>query len=700
MAKSYDVDKIRRRYEESLIQHQAERYPYERNWFRNCIYLKGIQWVLYDEANRLWRPRKVAKWVPTPVTNKFTSVATSIIQVLSQREPSISARAATDKPDDIAAAMIAQKALPVILKEAGSKQARQLAAAWLTLTGTAILHPCYDNDPLYGTTFVSNSMCPQGHGVFLPEEVSVNDPCPTCGAPCVEAVDSNTGEPIGEELPKGRVKLEVFSPFECFFDLEGHPADELPEIIVRRRYPIDVIRRKFDKPELEADNSSNTHGSVGINLLRAIAYASTGVPYGSGMNSGKTSSKDDYITIDSQWIRPCTDFPEGLVSFWANNQLLNEDEAKKGIPYRNREGKPLWPWHVIKFDEVPGQTLGRTPLDDVAPKQDQRNKLEALIELIVIRMSSPHWLVPKNMGVTEITGIPGQTIEYNQMFDRQGKPEIIAGQGPPTSLMSWLEKIDQDINEVAGVFEVLKGSAPSGVTAGTALRLLLERALTRFTPVSDRYEEGWQNACSDLLSIFQQYGVYERIYKIAGEGDTWEIKKFTNADINAEIDIIVESGSSLPKSAVGEQAMITDLASMGVINPQMPETQYKILERFGSTDLLGTIDSSIRYAQRENWDLEHENKIPEIDVLVDDHVVHIQQHKEKARKSEFQEWPPELKQKLLYHILEHQQTMMPAAPMPMGQAGPGQKSGAGMPGQPPASNKQQNDIPPMPGGAM
>lgn len=674
MAKKYDVDAIRDLYQKQCSVNQGERYAYERDWYRNILYMLGVQWITYAPTGRTWRARKMPKWVPRPVTNKFAAIAASIIQVLSQREPSVSARAATDEPADLAAAMVADRALPVILQEAGDEEARNMAAAWLALTGTVVLHPCYDNDPIYGTTFAQKSKCGICGAIFPPEEVPIGGKCLECGKYTDPAIDE-TGNPIGDDLPNGRVKIEVFSPFETFLDLEGRQQSEIQRITVRRRYPIDVIRRRFDNPDIQPDNSSNTGGMLGLNLLRAIAYAATSGGGGLGYAAGRSGDDDQYVTVDCFWNRPCTDYPEGLVAYFANDTLINEDTVSDGIPYRDREGNPLWPWHIIQFDQVPGRTFGRTPLDDVAPKQEQRNKLESLMQLIVTRCASPQWLVPKNLGISEITGDPGQQIEYNWTMDRQSKPERISGENIPSSLMAWLEKIDSDMNEVSGVFEVLKGNAPAGVTAGTALRLLLERALTRYTPVARRYEKGWEACVRDLLAIFQQYAIDERVMKIAGPGNTWEIERFSRADIRGSIDVVVEQGSSLPKSQVGEQALITDLVNMQLIDPTNPETQYKILERFGSTSLLGDTDSNIRAAQRENWDLENEDEPPELDLLIDLHQVHLNIHKQLALKSDFKRWPEEKKQLLRQHILEHM--MAAAPPQPPGPMDSAMMAGAG-----------------------
>lgn len=743
-----DLDKVRDYYDKARNKSQAERYSYERDWFRNVLYYLGIQWIIYSPQTRKWKPRRINKWVPRPVTNKFASVANTIMQVLSAKEPDTRARPGSDAPEDIAAAQVADKNFDVILKEAREDVARSIGASWLTLTGTVIFHPCYDNDPKHGTTFVQHLNCADCGATFPPDqagapvplappnpptlpmamEQGIQEPatagstlnmqngaapeaepaevpepqmsecsCPQCGSgKCSEARDEQ-GKEVGEELPNGRLRLEVFSPFEVFIDLEARSMDEVQQLLIRRRYPLDEIRRKYNHPELEGDNNSNVGGAIGLNLLRALAYASGNAMYGTGIASGRNIGDDQSITVDQLWIRPCTDFPEGMVAIYANEKLLNESDVGSGLPYRDLDNKPIWPWHLVPFDYVPGRIFGKTPLDDVAPKQEQRNKLESLIQLIITRSANPVWLLPKGLGITEITGEPGQTIEGNWGMDPRLKPERVSGENVPTSLIAWLEKIDKDIDELAGTFDVMRGNAPPGVTAGTALRLLLERANTRYTPVIRRFETSWERICKDLLVIFQQFATEERIAKIQGPGNTWEIQRFSKADLNGSIDVVVEAGSAIPKSTVGEQALIQDLATMRIIDPINPETQYKILEKFGSTNLLGDIDLNIRYAQRENWRFINDKAIPSINVIIDVHPVHMTVHKQYALSSDFEAIDESLKQEWMKHILDHQLMMVQAQAVQEAKMNPppvGDKGGSANPGGPPSP--EDNAGPPEP----
>jgi hypothetical protein len=696
-----DPNKINELYARLSSRVLTDRYIYERDWMRNILFYLGIQWVNYVPGARRWYPKTMKKWIPRPVTNKFATHANTMIQVLTAKPPLATARPTTDNPDDIGAAEVATVALPVLYEEMDSDTARRILASWVVLTGNGVLHACYDPDLKYGSVTIPNLQCPNC-GKTMPPDQTQNGACPDCQAQMVEApAQDQSGQVMGQKMPKGRLCMEVLSPFEMYCDLESRSFGELEELMVRRRYNVDVINARWPGNNIEPDGGGGENGSSGLNMLRSVAYTAGIGVYGFG---GQTGVENQSATVDFVWKKPCETYPDGLVAVYCNNKVLNP--ASLQMPYRDQKGNPLWTFRHVPFDVVPGRLWARTPLDDVAPKQEQRNKLESLIQLIVTRTANPVWLRPKNSGVTVITGEPGQDIEYNSIAG-VGKPERIPGENIPTSIIAWLEKIDSDMEELAGTFEVLKGNTPPGVTAGTALRLLLERAVTRFTPLLQAYEKAWGDATKDALCIFQQFGTEQRMAQIQGPGKVWETKAFSSADLIGSVDIVVEVGSSIPKTSVGTQALIQDLAGLGVILPQEPETQYRILEEFGMTKLLGSIDDNIRQAERENWNFQVMQMPFEVNQIIDNHAVHILRHKQLALSSDYASWPPEMRAALDFHIVEHQMAMegtlqanagmgMPGSAGPNGEAPGASVSGeaGGIPGGGPSGEPASGAAPP------
>lgn len=697
------ADKINDLYSRLKQRSFQSRHQFERSWYGNVLAICGHQgpWVrYYDSTRRYSLAQDIKPWVPRCVTNKMGAGAQTIHQTLVAKPPATRVLPGTNRPEDVATALLADRYLDVIYDEARADDARKVLASWMVATGGGFLHPCYDPDRKGGETFVQHEMCSKcpGPKVLEPGMAPMGAPdplsgqagpvCPDCGSPMIPAMRAN-GKPIGESLPNGKTKLDVYSPFEVYYDLEARSMDDLDELFIRRRYPIDMIRDRYGS-SIQPDASDGETG-LGMTLLRAIAYAAgTGPVIGVGGDADRQST----VTVDYVWKRPCDEYPEGLVAVEVNGTLQNDGDTD--IPYEDKNtGKKLWPWYYVPFDRIPGRMTGRTPLDDAYPLQTQRNMLESLILLIIQRSAAPHWIIPRGMGVDDITGTPAQIITYDA-FEKNAKPEQIAGQNVPTSLIARLEKLDSDIEQMLGTFEVLSGNAPPGISAGTALRLLLERAVTRFTPALNNIEKAWEAATKDLLCIFQQYATEDREKRIAGPDNTWEIARFNGATLLGSLDVKVDAGSAIPKNTVGTQSLIQDLLGGGVINPQDPETQQAILEEFSMSRLLGSADLNVQQAQREAYDF-FQGKPPMppiVDPVIDNHMVHIIEHKKCGLKSDFKTLPPEVQMIWRQHIMEHEMAMAPApAPTQPGKdapAGKGKPSGdpnrePGMPGLPPSS---------------
>ncbi|HKB79884.1 MAG TPA: hypothetical protein VKH35_09235, partial [Thermoanaerobaculia bacterium] len=46
-----------------------QRWIFERQWMRNVWYMLNRQWIYYDSKRGQWQDKRLAKWIPRPVTN-------------------------------------------------------------------------------------------------------------------------------------------------------------------------------------------------------------------------------------------------------------------------------------------------------------------------------------------------------------------------------------------------------------------------------------------------------------------------------------------------------------------------------------------------------------------------------------------------------------------------------------------------------
>lgn len=561
--------------------YKSRRSAFEREWYRNILFLLGNQWIKWDAGRNGWRKHKLESWIPTPVTNRFASTGERLTAVIARIEPNWSFVPATDSDADMAAADAMDKLEDVIAEENNIAKIRDKAAKWVTFTGN----------------------------VFLFSGV--------------------------EKQPEGGYKqyTDICSPFEVFADMTIEDIEDQSAIIIVNRRSQEYIKNLYG--EEGADSGDD---SLGMSYLESIAYASTE----SGADTISNDSKIKRVVVKRLLLRPTRDWPEGLYAVVAGDKVLESGPLPK-----TKEGKPFIPISHIKFDPVPGAFFGRTPMNDLPPKQTQRNRLESLIELITLRMASPVWLFPSGVTVKgTFSGTPGSVINYDSM-NGNSKPDRIPGEQIPSTLMNWLEKIDKDFEEIGSTFDAMKGQAPYSGAPGVVINQLVEQGFSRFGPAFRNVAEGYRQWMKTQIELFRVYGG-EKTVRTLGENSKWKIEKFSNANVSGGVDVRIESDSQTPKSEQVEVAKIMSVLQLGIIPMEDLTVRMKVLRKIGLASLVDTVDKDMLDAAREN-DLLLSGQPVEVYPFVDNHDIHIAQHRALAKTEEGEQ----AIQRLTEHITKH-----------------------------------------------
>lgn len=624
------------------------RYNFERNWYRNVLFYIGKQWISYDRRRRQWVKPQLPEWLPLPVTNKYAATCDAMASVLEQVKPQIIYAPSEDSPSNLATSDVCNSVIDVIEKEADMKSVDAATRMWLVLTGDAYWIPYYDNSEEHGIVFIPNLQC-SNCGFVGEDEKFQNKTCPNCGAvgTAAEFNDPETGEKSGTKYPKGKMVTEVASNFEIYADLQSECIDKSPYIFQARTYPIEAIKAKWpdkaDRIKPEAPNQQ-----LGQQYLSAISYATNSgdseLTTGQLFGGGKIIS--ERATVWRIWIRPSSVFPNGVYATVCGDVELDEPRE---LPFRDSSGKPFINIIHIKFKDVPGRLFGKTPADDLIHKQIQRNKLESFIQLCMQRMSNPVWLVPQSCGVSQITGEPGEQIRYNDSNAYKAKPERVGGVEITQSAFRWLSKIDDDFEELAATYDVIKGNVPKNVPTLGGLDLLKERGMSRFGSLISNYENARIKLIKMWLDIWREYAIDFRTRAIKGENSRWIVEQFNASNIDGNVEVRAEAGSSAPRSESYQQYIAGQLLDKGLINPGDPATLIKILQKFHATEFAEVLDENVKDAIQEQEEFKKTGQV-RLRPLIDDNNIHIIYHTKMAKTEEFLALPEEVKNAWYSHI--------------------------------------------------
>lgn len=650
------------------------RWIWEREWLRDLFYVLNRQWITFHPTRREWVDKRLQKWVPRPVTNKMAETVQAIRTTLGSVELSVKARPVGNDAHSVAAAEIADEIAPLVHSEHAMDQVMREADFWLVATGNACLQLSWDKDSRFNKMFVPNEQCLTCGAVVPPKAVvDAGQHCPNCGGTLLQKATGPDGQPSGQWVAFGKGKTTALSPFEWAFPPNITRFDELPYII-RLRWR-DKHYFEANHPEMVGKITwEKSPVDRSLQIFKSLALTNdvgTGSQFAYLGAAGAHTVEG--VTEYELWLRPTPEFQEGLVIRVLGDRspvlMYAQEEGIPGpIPYKDIEGNPLFPFVHAQYEHVGGRIYGRSALAPLIQKQDQLNQLDSLIQLNIQRMANPVWIIPENAGIENLTGEPGLIVKWNTLAaGGQGKPERIAGQDIPGSLFEFRAQILKDIEELSGAFDIIKGQKPSGVEAFSALQLLVERSQSRFTSVFQSRGEMYRHWFSLAIELERQFGPDQRTWAVIGQNRGYTFKHFENAQLQSQIAIQVEDGSNMPKTALGKRAAIEQANQLQLLDPHDPDQRYALLQQFGLTDLVPSLDYHVQAALQmqdafERWSEQPQGPSPLVVKPWMDPQVHFIQHVKWLNTDKMREIlakTPAFEQIIIPYLQQLQMMMMP-----------------------------------------
>ncbi len=583
------------------------RWVFERQWQRNIWYVLGRQWIEYQSKYGGWRDKRMAAWIPRPVTNKCKETVQSIRAMFASIALSVNVRPNGSDPMNVSAAATADELAPLLHEAHDMNQAMSEFDFWLCVTGNAFLHSYVDYDIKHGTIDITSEQCASCGAITESDKLAGPQPtCPECqGTQFTPALDEQ-GQPISRHEAKGLPSTMVLSPLEIAFPNAYTRFSDLP-YITRSRWR---TKRYYESHPVLKDlvatitwqKAPQDHSlALYTSLVQTNDLGITPIYWSEG--SGRGGQNDEGIPEYEVWMKPSDAYPDGLVfRIIGDGQPivihLEDTEGLPGpLPYQDAEGKPLFPYAHGIYEHVGGRILGSGPLDVIIQKQDQLNQLDSLILLITQRMANPVWLEPKGAEIQKLTGMPGLVIKWNPLtVGGNAKPERIAGIPVDASLMQLREIYLKDIEELTGTFDIMKGAKPAGVEAFSAIQALIERSQARFSSVFRSRGDVYKDWFKFALELERQFGPDERTKAILTPARTWTFKNFKRAQLEGSVTIVIEDGSTTPKTNLGMRAAMEHANSLGMLNMQDPDQKYEGLKLMGLTRMIPTLDINIQSA--------------------------------------------------------------------------------------------------------
>ncbi len=620
----YDDAELLKLFKKCKKESFEHRWIWERGWMRNIHYVNNRHWIEYVRRTNEWRDVRLAQWFPKPVTNLIGEGVQALRAMFAAENIGVNIRPSGTDPKNMAVAQLSDELSPLLHEEHQMDEVMNEADFWFIVCGNVFLHTYLDRDAKYGMTVIPFEQCVSCKAIYsTPEIQDKQGVCPDCGAnQFIPAVSPETGAPITVEQPNGKGVTDALSPFELAFPNSYARFSDVPYVIrLRWRSKSYYENHPKLKDQVTSFKWSKAPSEQALQLFRSLPYHNDMglAPFLGGTGSNGAGAQDDEGAAEYElWVRPCNEYPEGLVMRVIGDAApivlhLEEDEALPGpLPYVDATGKPVFTFTHAAFEQRGGRVYGTSPLDAVIPKQNSLNQLDSFTLMIINRVANPLWLVPKGAEIEKFTGQPGLVVKWNPLtVGGNAKPERIDGIGPGAWVFQLREQYKNDIETGMGTFDVLKGSKPPGVDSFSGLQLMVERGQSRFSSSFKSRGRMYKDWFKFAIELEREFGPEERTRTVAGPARGWTQTQFKNADLQGSFDIVTEDGSATSKTTLGIRATVEHLNGLGALDFSDPDQRYKVFQLFGRTDLAPGMDRHMQTALRLQQEFEEWAQSPD-----------------------------------------------------------------------------------------
>lgn len=680
-----DKDALASKIESYYSQDMSDKLLRAYSWDEAIRFYDGDQHIEYNVSTNQFQQVTISRnnnFIPRPITNYILPAVKTIVSFLTKQKPQAKVRANSKSPKDIGAAKVSDLVLDVKHEELREDEKTQEKAYWGVITGTVFKKIFWNetSDKIIRIpqmeNFAENILDEGGQPVPLMDDMGQPKADELTGLPSYRTQEverqatDEMGEPAFDEFEVGDIDSAVIPPFNIAVPQQARSPLEMDWIMEYSIQKIDWIKEMYGKTgdgyTGEANNitEEKTLSNV-LQLeyrLRTLAGRRTGGQYSTG-SAGFIDIKNSAV-VKEWYKKPTKEYPNGRMVIVANGKTLFAGDSPYFVEGHPDSWHPYVDW---RFEIVPGRIWGKGLVDELIPLNRRINAIDSIIILNRRTMALGQWLIPEGSGVPNgyINGRPGLNIPYRPVGANGAKPEKIVGTPIPQQVIQERMQTVDDLKRLAMTQDVLEGTNPVGVKTAYQLEQLLENALASLGATFQRWEKSIEREeTKKLLLISNRYkepriDFGKKLKAINKDITDIELEQFMGEDLKDNVNVRVETGSSIPRSKAGENAKLRELVQGGVLDVVTNAVNKReFLDKMGVEGFDYQSSPDVKRAQWENAVIEEGNpqrlivnpETSETVLELDDNPTHIIIHSARAKDPNITQ---EQRQGYLMHIEEH-----------------------------------------------
>lgn len=634
---------------EEFRQFKDARQSFEADWYLNLAFYVGQQW-LYWNHGRLDKPH-LAKYRETIVDNRILPIVTARSARKVKNRPTFIATPFTGAESDVDAARITEKVMESDWNYLELQQKLFQAELFADIVCAGFWKIYWDSTLGDSAEFVVG---PDGQPMRQEN-----------GAP-VRADVFSGGLPEGlqtKSVATGDVCVDVVSPFHFYPQPLATSMSEIEKCFEEKVRSPEYVAQRFGV-ELEGDADAAA-GPVESRLFNSL------MPGGSaGAYKG--------VRVYEYWAKPSSEYPRGKRCVWAQDMLLAEEDAPVDA----------MPYVMFSGVKVPNRFWPTSITTQLRGPQINLNKIHSQIQENANRIGNPALMKSRQANV-QYSGMPGEEILYDSTVT-DAVPQYLQPPEVPVYVKEQVNRITESMTEISGLHEVSNATVPTGVTAASAINLLQEADDTRIGPEIQDMEFGLGQAGTKIARLRAKFNSDERLIRLAGEDDNWDIFAFRGAMMGKEPTVECQAGSAMPRSKAAKQAAMLEVLQTALqyglqFDPRDLRRFFKDYEVGALDRLFGGLSNTEQQIQRENrqMTLGQAVNINPYDVDQD----HIEGHEEYQRSARYGQLTPPLQEMIETHVQAHRERVVGMTNMQLQEQG--QEQAAQLAGQQEMELEQQ-----------
>ena len=320
-------------------------------------------------------------------------------------------------------------------------------------------------------------------------------------------------------------------------------------------------------------------------------------------------------------------------------------------------GPKEWPFPFVDYlnlatcreTVIENQWLGETVLSVARPVQVAFNAAWSNILEHSDIAGNARLLMPESslQLAEQYSDVIGEQIPF---MDGMSTPSWLSPPQLPAWLLQMPAQLRAELDNIMGVHDISRGSAPANIESGYGLAVLAEQDATPIGKMAKSQAEMWGRVASMVLKIYEAEVDEERSAVIRVPGSPPDTVTWSGKDIAGQTEAKVPLDLVLPRSRAAMMQLAEKALQMGML--ETIEDFSRVAELPGERDLIDAIRPDVARARRENHHMALGHvRIPED---WDDHEIHIHEHDTFRKSARYDALPPETKELFALHVQAHE----------------------------------------------